>query len=207
MEMSPRCFYCSLCIDFPDWFSSFASCLNKEFRRCAEKNTARPRRWQNPRKVRADTQTQKMKRWRGRSARWKEKWVVYVTLWWQAVCHQWALRLIPREILTLRQGLSPASPLLWPCSVYVCLCSMCVHLWTCQCFHAVIYVSCLLLVCVRVYVCSWLLAVTQCNSAGLSWSHTDSCELSLRTHGDASFLLLSTLFLSLSLSLSLNLCM
>lgn len=47
-------------------------------------------------------------------------------------------------------------------------------------------------VCVQMYVCSCLLAVTQCNRAGLSWSHTDSCELSLRTHRAPGCILLTS---------------
>lgn len=51
----------------------------------------------------------------------REKWVVGVTLLWQAACHRC---LLPLESLTLTQGkgLSPASPHRCLCRVCICVC-------------------------------------------------------------------------------------
>lgn len=104
-----------------------------------------------------------------------------------------SLCLIPLERLTLTQGvgLSPASTFFWPrsvCSMYMCLCAS-VNMPVYPVLHlrvmlAVAHVSFCQSVWETGRVCerSCLLAVTWCNSAGLRWSHTDSCELSLRTH-------------------------
>ncbi len=85
---------------------------------------------------------------------------------------------------------SPLLALVCVCvCLYVCVCDGLWFVWTLlnmpvfPFLHLCVIPFCCLCVSVQ-YVCSCLSAVRQCNSGGLSWSHTDSCELSLRIHTD-----------------------
>lgn len=115
-------------------------------------------------------------------ANWRAKWVIHVTLWWQAACHRRPLCLSPQEGLTLTRGtrLSPASPLLWLCAC-LCMLYVCTSLNLPVSRLAASQVSFLWVVFVLT---SFIYYMTWCNSTGLRWSRTDSCKLSLRTHAE-----------------------